>query len=425
MRGAGVGLALCLLVAPGVLAGQNNARTLEVLAAARAQLPASPDSAVALLRAGLAVVPYVADSSTVHFWIGVAHFYAGRDSLARASFRESMKLYSGLVVRNLEQVSPRLAELYESERGAHQAVLLGGALDLQPRLVAGPAVVYPWSVWRRGVAGRARVRVIVDSTGHVEPDSIEILQIPDTGLSGPLRRMLIASTFAPGQFRGRPKRASVVLGIDLRPGPAPNAATLAGQARTIARRQPDSALALIAIALDSTDTATEAERVYALLVRGIAWTAKHNDSLARRSLDTALAGYADLTARGTDLAPFLRRLADSVRLARRSGQRAVATMVRLAVLGPVDEPPVLVSHPPVRYPPELWQLKVGGTVTVEATVDATGHVVPTSVRVVQSPNPELDAEAKRVVGGAVYRPARRGGQPAAATIRQPITFTPY
>jgi TonB family protein len=421
----GVGFAFGILLAPGLLLSQNNARTLEVLAAARAQLPASPDSAVALLRAGLAVVPYIADSSTVHFWIGVAHFYAGRDSLARASFRQSMRLYSGLVVRNLEQVSPRLAELYESERASYRITLVGDSIDTQPALISGPAVVYPWSVWRRGVTGRARVRVVVDTTGHVEPDSIMILQVPDSGLVEPVRRMLLASTFAPGRLRGSPKRAGVMFGIELKPGPAPDAAALAGRARTLARRHPDSALALLAVALDSTATATEAERVYALLVRGIAWTANHNDSLARRALDTALEGYAALSARGTDLAPFLRRLADSVRLARRGGERAVATMVRLTVLGQVDEPPVLVSHPPVRYPPEMWKLKIGGTVTIEVTVDATGRVVPASVRVVQSPNHGLDAEAKRVVGGAVYRPARKAGQPASATIRQPITFAPY
>jgi TonB family protein len=91
----------------------------------------------------------------------------------------------------------------------------------------------------------------------------------------------------------------------------------------------------------------------------------------------------------------------------------------------VDEQPALVSHPPIRYAPEMQKLRIGGTVLVEATIDSAGRVLPATVKIVQSPNPVFDAEAKRVVLGAVYRPARVGGRPARVTIRQPITFVPY
>jgi len=95
------------------------------------------------------------------------------------------------------------------------------------------------------------------------------------------------------------------------------------------------------------------------------------------------------------------------------------------VVGTVDVPPVAVSHPAIVYPPEMQALRVGGTVVVEALVDATGHVMPRTVRMLQSPNPGLEREALRVVTAPVYRPARRGGHAVADTIRQPITFAPY
>jgi len=44
---------------------------------------------------------------------------------------------------------------------------------------------------------------------------------------------------------------------------------------------------------------------------------------------------------------------------------------------------------------------------------------------VQTPNPVFDAESKRVVQAAVYRPARVHGRVARVTIRQPITFVAY
>src|SRR5207249_8997275 len=43
-----------------------------------------------------------------------------------------------------------------------------------------------------------------------------------------------------------------------------------------------------------------------------------------------------------------------------------------------DEQPALVSHPPIRYPPEMQSLRVDGTVLVEAALDVTGHVEPGS-----------------------------------------------
>lgn len=395
----------------------------ELMAAAKVQLPAHPDSAVGLLRGALDAARYPADSAAVLVWLGIAHFYAGRDSLARASFHTAFTTYSGVTARNLDQVSPRLAELYESERAA--TIVYGiDFVDERPRLVGGPPVVYPWTVWRRGVTGRAVILATVDTAGRAEPN-LEIDQIPDSGLREPVRQMILASAFTPGRRQGRPVRTLLRLVIELKPGPPPNPTELAGRARDLVRRDPDSALALTAMALDPAVPATEGARVYALLIEGIAWTAKHEDTLAAPAIDSALAGYQRLTARGVDLAPFLRRLADSVRLARRGVRQAVAAMVNLVVLGVVDERPALISHPPIRYPLELWQLKVGGTVVVEARLDAAGHVAPGTVRVIQSPNPGLNAEAVRVVAASVYRPARKAGQPVAVVIRQPITFQPY
>jgi TonB family protein len=126
------------------------------------------------------------------------------------------------------------------------------------------------------------------------------------------------------------------------------------------------------------------------------------------------------------LAPFLRRLADSIRISRRGTRPAAARPVGApTAVGAVDQQPSLVSHPPIRYAPEMQALRIGGTVIVEATLDTTGRVLPASVKVVQSPNPMFDAEAKRVTIAAVYRPARVGSRPARVTIRQPITFAAY
>jgi TonB family protein len=169
---------------------------------------------------------------------------------------------------------------------------------------------------------------------------------------------------------------------------------------------------------------TDGERAYALLVRGLVGRSSR-DSAARVDLRDGLALYQGLRARGVDLAPFLRRLADSVRASASRPKPPGADMPAPTAVSAVDQQPVLVSHPPIHYPPELAALKVDGTVTVEAALDARGHIELAGTRLLQSPNHGFDAEALRVVRGSVYRPARSKGQPVRAVIRQAITFVSY
>jgi TonB family protein len=73
----------------------------------------------------------------------------------------------------------------------------------------------------------------------------------------------------------------------------------------------------------------------------------------------------------------------------------------------------------------MQALRIAATVVVEAALDASGHVVPGSAKIAQSPNHAFDREALRVVNGSTYRPAKSGGQPVRAVIRQPISFVNY
>ena len=421
---APLGLAAALLVAPVGLAAQSE--TAQLLQATQRYVIAHQlDSADAALDAALRSAIYLMDSVTVFVWRGVVGRLRGNDSLARLSFRRALALNAGTSVRGLEQVSPGLSELFDAERRA-ALVYAAVNVDEQPLRRAGPAVVYPADLRRRRVAGRAVIRVVVDTLGRVEPDAIEIIEVPDSAFGEPLKQMMRATTFTPGRVGGRPVRTRAAISVSLTPPPPGNPTQLVTAARRhLAARRADSALALLDEALDPAAHASDAERVYALLVQGLAWTAERRDSLAGAAFDTALAGYRDLTARGVDLAPVLRRLADSVRLARRATARARPPLAPPSTAEPVDEQPGLVSHPPIRYAPEMRALRIGGTVIVEARLDTTGRVLPATVKIVQSPNPIFDAEARRVVIAAVYRPARTGGRAVRATIRQPITFAPY
>jgi len=420
-------LTASLLGAPGALA---QSRSAQLLQAARQHIAANQfDSAGATLQSALDGATYLMDSVNVFVWRAILARLQGSDSLARASFRQALILNPVTAVRGLDQISPGLSDLFDAEA---RAIRIYAAADLekQPAWSAGPAVVYPPELRRRGVAGLAVVRVVVDTLGHVEPQSIQVLETPDSGLVLPLTTMILATTFTPGRVRGHAVRSTTSLSFNLMPPPSPSlsATQLASAARTqLAARRPDSALALVTDALSPASNATPGERVYALLVQGLALRALGRDSLASVAFDSGSSGYRSLVASGVDLAPFLRRLADSVRMGRRraAAPAAVATGLGAPSATGVDEQPAVSTHPAIRYAPEMQALRIGGTVIVEATLDTTGRVMAGSVRIVQTPNPVFNEEARRVVSAATYRPARMGGKAVRTIIRQPITFAPY
>lgn len=417
-------LALPLLLPPA-LPGQN--RSERLIADARQDMAAGQwGKADTALSAALGAASYVLDSVDAFIWRGVYQYLQGSDSLARLAFRRALQLREVTTVAGLDKISPALAELFENEARPFR-IYRASELDEPATWRSGPALAYPPELRSRRVAGHALIRAVVDTLGHVEDRSVVVLESPDSAFNAPLERMMSAAQFTPGRVKGHLVRSQLDLGFSLYP-PAPrNPTSLIGAARDQLRlRHADSALALTAAALDHANEASAGERVYALLVRGLAWHAKGRDSLAAAAWDDGLAGYRDLTARGVDLAPFLKRLADSIRLGRRNAAPGGgAPLGTPTTLETVDEQPVLIAYPPIHYAPEMQALRIGGTVIVEATLDTSGHVVPATLKVLQSPNSVFDAEARRLVLGARYRPARVGGHATRATIRQPVTFAAY
>jgi TonB family protein len=425
LRGAAL-----LVVFGARLSGQS--RAAQLVDSARAQVAANHlDSAVTLLRAARDTAAHAtpAERQNALVWEGIVQFFRGDSGLARGAFRQALAHDSALDVKGLDRLSPDLAQLFRQEKQAAARsafVYVSGSVDESPRRLSGPAVDYPRGLLLRHVQGRVEVEAIVDTTGRVEPPSVKVLSTPDSGLNEAVTLMMLASQFSVGRFKGAAVRVLVQMAVDVRP-PRLSATELVGSARTqLATGRPDSALALLELALDTSLThPTAGERVYALLVRGVAASRAGHDSAGRADVGEGLTLYQSLTAHGVDLAPFLRRLADSVRLARRGGGAPGPAMPAPTAVEAVDEQPVLVSHPAIRYPPEMQALRVGGTVVVEAALDASGHLEPGSAKIAESPNHAFDAEALRVVRGSIYRPARRQRQPVRAVIRQAISFVNY
>jgi hypothetical protein len=89
----------------------------------------------------------------------------------------------------------------------------------------------------------------------------------------------------------------------------------------------------------------------------------------------------------------------------------------------LDDPPILLSSPPLDYPPLLWQAGIVGRVVVLAVIDTTGRAEPASVRVIQGAHPEFDQPSKQWMLDALFRPARAGGRRVRVRINRALDYT--
>lgn len=91
-----------------------------------------------------------------------------------------------------------------------------------------------------------------------------------------------------------------------------------------------------------------------------------------------------------------------------------------------DSPPGrLISVPSggMRYPPGLRKKRIEGGVVTRYVLDATGFVDQTSIRILESSDPEFSIAAARFLQQIQLAPARRDGKPVCALVwQQPFNF---
>lgn len=85
-----------------------------------------------------------------------------------------------------------------------------------------------------------------------------------------------------------------------------------------------------------------------------------------------------------------------------------------------DRPPTLLRKVEPEYPFELRAQKIQGTVTLAVTIGADG--VPKDIRVTQSADPGLDAQALATASRWRFSPARRDGQPVGTPATIQMSF---
>jgi iron complex outermembrane recepter protein len=120
------------------------------------------------------------------------------------------------------------------------------------------------------------------------------------------------------------------------------------------------------------------------------------------------------------LTPSIRPAGRHLALALAAAQLAMPARTSAQAPPPEVRPPRLVQRTEAAYPPAALAQRREADVTVEVTVDASGHV--TDPKVIQSGGQEFDDAALAAVAQWVFTPAEESGQPVAARIRVPFAF---
>ncbi len=65
---------------------------------------------------------------------------------------------------------------------------------------------YPRASQESGLSGRVGLEFVIDTTGHVEPGSVRVLEATREGFAAAAIKSLLHSLFRPTRIRGQPVR---------------------------------------------------------------------------------------------------------------------------------------------------------------------------------------------------------------------------
>ncbi len=81
--------------------------------------------------------------------------------------------------------------------------------DEKPERLSCPRLQYPPLLRQAGIEGTVMLRAIIDTTGHVERKSVEVVNTDHSGFNRAARSMLLKCLYRPGRVRGRAVRVLI------------------------------------------------------------------------------------------------------------------------------------------------------------------------------------------------------------------------
>jgi len=91
------------------------------------------------------------------------------------------------------------------------AVLREAVVETRPTVIQCPPVTYPQKLRKAGVHGRVVFQLIVDTLGHPEPRSVQVIESPHDSLTVAAHHAVLGCDFTPARVHGRAVRVLIQL----------------------------------------------------------------------------------------------------------------------------------------------------------------------------------------------------------------------
>jgi len=88
-------------------------------------------------------------------------------------------------------------------------VLSVDVVQEKPERLAGPQPVYPPLLQQAGIQGVVKVEAIIDTTGHVEPNSVRVVESPNPGFDQAAKTVVLKSLYRPARVYGKAVRVLI------------------------------------------------------------------------------------------------------------------------------------------------------------------------------------------------------------------------
>ena len=161
--------------------------------------------------------------------LGIIDYYSTGDSAAARDFRAAFTHTLALRGDWLPQLDSALGVIWRRERGRamcgdaareSRAALAPGdsarVVDQKPAVLSGPFLNYPITLRQAGIQGRVLMAGIVDSTGHIEPGSVRVIESPHEMFTREALYYMGHAVFRPARIGGHAVRVCVQVPVDFR-----------------------------------------------------------------------------------------------------------------------------------------------------------------------------------------------------------------
>jgi TonB family protein len=88
-------------------------------------------------------------------------------------------------------------------------VLSVDVVQEKPERLAGPQPVYPPLLQQAGIQGVVKVEAIIDTTGHVESNSVRVIESPNPGFDQAAKTAVLKSLYRPARVYGKAVRVLI------------------------------------------------------------------------------------------------------------------------------------------------------------------------------------------------------------------------